>query len=316
MLQSPYLVSGEALPLELLLARSYSPDTPATDIVEFRRNFRRKYRVMSAHESFRANPSTLVLYVPGWWNTPTDESTSAIVEALLTKNDVMYVLDTRLSFCRGYVSSVARVNPLSHLLFNFIKKLQKRGFDVTSMHLIGFSLGAHVVGMTGKLVQRRLKKKLGRITALDPAKPCFSKTEHKLDKSDAEFVQVIHSSAGILGLEQPIGHADVYVNGVAGKQPECEDRSISFECDHAQAWRLFSASALDDKSLMGKKCGNWSDLVQDKCNGDDTILGYSCSSNSRGMFLYKSEGREKRQESVLRVFNPFNLFSGWSWPFS
>ncbi|XP_075983076.1 phospholipase A1 member A-like [Anticarsia gemmatalis] len=304
----------EALPLELLLARPYSIEMPAIDIFEFKRNSHRVYRAASAHEHIKNKPPTLVLYIPGWWNTPTDESSNAIVQALLTKHPVVLVLDTRLSFCRGYVSSVTRVNPLSHLLYSFIKNLQKAGLNPSSVHLIGFSLGAHVAGMTGKLVQKKLKTKLGRITALDPAKPCFTKTEHKLDKRDAEFVQVIHSSAGVLGLEDPIGHTDVYVNGVAGKQPECRDRSISLECDHALAWKLYSASAMNDRTLMGKRCDSWEELLESKCNGSETVLGYSCSTKSRGMFLYKSEEREKRQEPRLKVFNPFSLWTGW--PFS
>lgn len=309
-----FLFAGEALPLELLLARSYTTEMPATDMVEFRNGSRRTYRVLTAHEKLRTKPPTLVIYVPGWWNTPTDESSSAIVNALLTKHPVVLVLDTRLSFCRGYISSVSRVNPLANLLYSFIKNLHKGGFNLSSIHVIGFSLGAHVAGMTGKLVQKRLKKKIGRITALDPAKPCFSKTALKLDKRDAAFVQVIHSSAGVLGLEEPIGHADVYVNGVAAKHPECRDRSISLECDHAQAWKLFAASIIIDKALIGKQCASWDELMKNQCSGNETILGYSGSPDSRGMFLYKSEDRDKRQEPRMQVFNPFILWNGW--PFS
>lgn len=165
--------------------------------------------------------------------------------------------------------------------------------------------------MTGKLVQKGLSGKIGRITALDPAKPCFKRSvDYRLGRRDAKFVQVVHSSAGVLGLEQPIGHVDIYVNGVLVKQPECLDRGITIECDHAQAWKLYSASVMDEKALMGRKCGDWEELMGGECRGNMTALGYSCSEAARGMYLYKSKARRKRTEPKAQKFNLFDI-STW-----
>lgn len=46
-----------------------------------------------------------------------------------------------------------------------------------------------------------------------------------LDTSDAHFVDVIHTGAGILGQWGPNGHADFYVNG-GSSQPGCATASI------------------------------------------------------------------------------------------
>lgn len=46
-----------------------------------------------------------------------------------------------------------------------------------------------------------------------------------LDQSDAHFVDVIHTGAGILGQWGPTGHADFYVNG-GSSQPGCATTSI------------------------------------------------------------------------------------------
>lgn len=53
---------------------------------------------------------------------------------------------------------------------------------------------------------------------------------HDLDPSDALFVDVIHTGAGILGQWGPNGHADFYVNG-GTSQPGCLSTSIISESE-------------------------------------------------------------------------------------
>lgn len=83
------------------------------------------------------------------------------------------------------------------------------------MHIIGFSLGAHVSGFAGAELPG-----ISRITGLDPAGPLFESQHPKarLDSTDAVFVDVIHSNGenlilGGLGSWQPMGHVDFYPNG-------------------------------------------------------------------------------------------------------
>lgn len=72
---------------------------------------------------------------------------------------------------------------------------------------MGHSLGAHIAGFTGKTFKDLTGKSIGRISGLDPAGPCFfqEKTDLKLKESDADFVDVIHSDAEVLGLVDPLG---------------------------------------------------------------------------------------------------------------
>lgn len=44
-----------------------------------------------------------------------------------------------------------------------------------------------------------------------------------LDAMDAEFVDVIHTTAGIIGWVSPVGHADFYPNRGVTPQPGCKD---------------------------------------------------------------------------------------------
>lgn len=80
---------------------------------------------------------------------------------------------------------------------------------------IGHSLGAHIVGSTGRNLNYKTSKLLPRITGLDPANPCFNEGEALtgLSRGDAEFVDIIHSNPGVLGKRDSIGDADFYPNG-------------------------------------------------------------------------------------------------------
>ncbi|XP_046396404.1 pancreatic triacylglycerol lipase-like isoform X2 [Ischnura elegans] len=101
--------------------------------------------------------------------------------------------------------------------------VKEGGADPSRMHLIGHSLGAHVVGIAGKRFLSSVGKKVGRITGLDPAGPLFTVLDpsRRIDKDDADFVDVIHTCAWWLGMSAAIGHADFYPNGGYLRQPGC-----------------------------------------------------------------------------------------------
>ncbi|XP_076640545.1 phospholipase A1 isoform X2 [Colletes latitarsis] len=103
------------------------------------------------------------------------------------------------------------------------------------LHLVGHSLGAHICGFAAKELKKRQSKwKVERITGLDPAQPCFKNADStvKLHKSDASFVDIIHTNGKLLseiglGLPEPTGHVDFYPNG--GKsQPGCIKTDSSY----------------------------------------------------------------------------------------
>merc|ERR1712066_680184 len=68
------------------------------------------------------------------------------------------------------------------------------------VQLVGHSLGAHVVGFLAREVTALGLGKLKRMTGLDPAFPFFELAgpEGRIDKSDAEFVQIVHTNSGFL----------------------------------------------------------------------------------------------------------------------
>ncbi|KAF4528403.1 hypothetical protein B566_EDAN013339, partial [Ephemera danica] len=88
-----------------------------------------------------------------------------------------------------------------------------------NFHCVGYSLGAHVCGYAGKKLTSEYNLTLQRITGLDPAGPLFhyNITSQRLDKTDAIFVDVIHTCTNILGFPLSIGHIDFYPNSGKGQ---------------------------------------------------------------------------------------------------
>lgn len=83
------------------------------------------------------------------------------------------------------------------------------------------------------------------MSGLDPARPGFTDDEisqdGRLDKSDAIFVDIIHTSR--VGIREPIGHIDFYPNG-GRDQPICVSNSQSTFFSNPFHQLFFSGSPL------------------------------------------------------------------------
>uniref|UniRef100_A0A8C8HZS5 Lysophospholipase n=1 Tax=Oncorhynchus tshawytscha TaxID=74940 RepID=A0A8C8HZS5_ONCTS len=148
-------------------------------------------------------------------------------------------------------------------------------FPAEKVHLIGYSLGAHISGFAGSYLGR--PGKIGRITGLDPAGPLF---EERMGLS--------------VGIKQPVAHVDFYPNG-GEFQPGCHpfqslmehialhginDFEQTVKCAHERSVYLFIDSLLNkDKQIMAYRCsddnafekGTCLDCLKNKCN----TLGYN-----------------------------------------
>nr|CAD7409252.1 unnamed protein product [Timema poppensis] len=145
---------------------------------------------------------------------------------------------------------------------------ESTGARMKDFHLVGFSLGAHVVGMTGQFVT---KGRVARITGLDPAKVLFSATplDLRLDATDAHLVEVVHTSGGYLGFDSPIGHRDFYPNGGFWPQPGCALDLIA-TCSHRRAYYYYAEAIRKGRGFQGVRCSTWTDFQSGNCTDDNT----------------------------------------------
>lgn len=68
-----------------------------------------------------------------------------------------------------------------------------------------------------------------KIVGLDAALPFFATNSpsQKLDATDADFVEVIHTNAGNFGKIETLGHFDYYINGGLS-QPACNEHKSEY----------------------------------------------------------------------------------------
>jgi len=100
-----------------------------------------------------------------------------------------------LGYCYPEMSSSTQV--VGKVIGRFIEMLiNSKNADPKKFILIGHSLGAHIMGFAGQYVNKTLRRPIGMISGLDPARPCFVNRDkrYRLDPSDALFVEAIHTS--------------------------------------------------------------------------------------------------------------------------
>ncbi|XP_053611601.1 pancreatic lipase-related protein 2-like [Plodia interpunctella] len=216
--------------------------------------------------NFNPNVPTVVI-AHGWTGNQNANLNPVLRDVLLIKNDInVIVLDwCRLSFS-NYVTSASGVPLIGQGLGTFLEFLNRKiGIAYDKMHLIGHSLGAHVVGIAG----REVGGKVARITGLDPAGPLWHFNSYRITKEDAKYVEIIHTNAGFssLGIVWDVGHVDFYPNG-GYSQPGCDTQL----CNHHRAWELLAATILYGH-LYGKECESKMHMTLDICEGKQFIMG-------------------------------------------
>ncbi|KAM9282054.1 inactive pancreatic lipase-related protein 1-like [Cariama cristata] len=209
---------------------------------------------------------------------------SDMCKRMLTVEDVNCICINWKKGARcAYTQASNNVRVVGAEIAYFINVLMEQyGYSPANVHIIAHSLGAHAAAEAG-----RRRPGIGRITGLDPAQPYFQDTpiEVRLDKSDAEFVDVIHTDSAPtipylgFGMSTAIGHLDFYPNG--GQQmPGCGKNPVSqivdldgiwegtrdfVACNHLRSYKYYSDSIIYPDGFLGYSCASYDVFDTDTC---------------------------------------------------
>ncbi|CAG4965457.1 unnamed protein product [Colias eurytheme] len=220
----------------------------------------------------------LIVIVHGWSSSGNSPLNPLIRDALLHDGDNNVItLDWSIVASSPYTTSVRNVPSVGQHLGNFVQWLiNNHGGNWDNVHLIGASLGAHVIGNAGRTVRGRI----ARISGLDPAGPQWSDSPNALNRNDGVYVECIHTDGGLLGILDPICGANFYPNGGTNRQPGC---SLSL-CSHDRAYELFAASVRYN-AFIGRQCVDLNEARNNSCTGSNLPMG-NTDFSKRGSGLY------------------------------
>ena len=185
-----------------------------------------------------------------------------------------------------YLPAAANTRYVGVATERVIKQLVQN--DDIEIHCIGHSLGAHTCSFLGNAIQHDssyTKNSLDRITAMDPAGPNFysdkwysmptkpidTPLDEKLDASDADLVDAIHTDSDTLGIIESVGHVDFYIGKNVKELGKDQAECTVMPCDHSRSHELvlYSISHKDE-------C--WAHL---SCFGDSSESGCTVSDNCK-----------------------------------
>nr|AIY34737.1 lipase 8 [Lygus lineolaris] len=171
--------------------------------------------------TFNESKPTKIL-VHGWRNSRKTEFTTNITDSYLNAMDVNVIqVDWSAIAEQDYITARLAVPNVGKTVAAFIEKITKElQVSLSDLQLVGHSLGAHIVGVSGYTFQN---PKIGTVTGLDPAGPLFWTTQNDgmITEESGEFVVILHTCAGLLGTSKVLGHVDFYANGGIPIQPGC-----------------------------------------------------------------------------------------------
>merc|ERR1711892_401173 len=231
------------------------------------------------------------------WNSHGDRFGENLCEAYFEVGDynVFAIEWGDLETWANYPQAAIKTRAVGEHSANLVKILSDVGaFD--KIHVVGHSLGAHVAGFLAKKAQAMGLGTLERVTGLDPAQPFFdiAGPKERIDKTDAEFVQIIHTNSGMiwdgcLSIKKSLGHVDFYPAGGV-HQPGCVEAciipdimcyNVSIEdlfkggCSHGRANDYFQesvrAGAVGDPFLAWH-CASWEDFQAGNCCGEEEVV--------------------------------------------
>ena len=240
-------------------------------------NFRDLASVRNSH--FSGNRPTRVL-IHGWLEDDGADISTQTSQELLNLHDfnVLFIDWSEGSRTINYAGAANRVPTVGTFIASYLDFLHENGLiQWNRVTVIGFSLGAHIAGMTGKNVRRG---RVNSIIGLDPAGPLFSvrNAAGRIDAADGDYVECIHTNGPTVvlvgaGIGAPICDADFFPNG-GDSQPGC----LTNTCSHGRAVDFYVES-LRNNAFFGLRCEQRDSISSRRCQqtpggwmGNDIIV--------------------------------------------
>ena len=203
-----------------------------------------------------------------------------------------------------------------------IAELAKLGLDPKKTELIGLSLGGQTASFVAKHFYKLTGTKISRITGLDPAGPCFRNLgpDQRIDKSDADFVEVVSTNIDNMGMAAPVGHVTYYVNGGENQPGEVYWLFCNSLCSHIRSHILWLTALTHRNSFIAIQCDSVQQARNIQCYDRKplvtNVMGLNANKSKEGIFYLTTtnrypyylgkKGLKKENDYILSVTKNLN----------
>ncbi|XP_026731478.1 inactive pancreatic lipase-related protein 1-like [Trichoplusia ni] len=185
-----------------------------------------------------------------------------------------------------YTEGLANAEQVGKVIADFINILsQSFSYMPSQVRIVGVGLGGHIAGIAG----RNVIGNLPYIVAIDPSLHGWTHNPLILNKDDADVVEVLHATAGVLGYDFPLGDIDFYPNG-GTYQFGC---GIDSSCSLTYGIAFYAESVTrgaEDNEFVGTKCENYEEAIAQECAGarDAVFGGLESKTGASGVYSFKT----------------------------
>ena len=196
-----------------------------------------------------------------------------------------------------YCSAARFMRPVGKHAAKMIADLTELGLDPKKTEIIGLSLGVQTASFVGKNFYKLTGTKISRITGLDPAGPCFRNLgpDERIDKSDADFVEVISTNIDNMGMAAPVAHVTYYVNGGENQPGEVYWLLCNSVCSHVRSYTLWMTALTHRNSFIAIQCDSVQQARNRQCYDRKPLvtnmMGLNADKSKEGIFYLTTTNR-------------------------
>lgn len=215
------------------------------------------------------------------------------------------------------------MRPVGKHAAEMLVKLTSEGLDPKKLHVIGMSLGGQTISFIGKSFKLQSGTKISRITGLEPAGPCFRNLgpEDRLDKSDADFVDVINTNINFFGMAAPVGHVNFYINGGEFQPGQLLWMYCPDLCSHTRSFEILKSALKYPNSFIGIQCDSVQQARDKNCYDRipqvTNVIGLNTDRSKEGIFYVATgaqepyylgkKGLKRENDYLLSLVESFNV---------
>lgn len=187
------------------------------------------------------------------------------------------------------------MRPVGKHVAEVLAELTKSGLDPSKLELLGFSLGGHTVSFIGRNFQQLTGRNISKITSLEPSGPCFRNLGpgDRLDASNADYVEVIHTNIDGFGMGARMGHVDFYINGGEYQPSDLNLYPCTTTCSHFRVLTIWLSALKNPRKFLAIKCNSIQQARDSNCYQNVPIvtnyLGLNVDRSKGGIFYLATD---------------------------